>query len=259
MKLAICGDSWFSSDTRYPGRSFGELLCAKREWELITLALGGCSTFAICLQVDKAIETRCDFVIVGTTTPDRIDIPMMDRGIPGPFQRIRDLFDWQNYFENSPGVFDRQRGLSNIQYDPEFLSSRHDFLIDPTIYSATMANLLWLRESKKLTAEQAEALKLYMTNLYDHGVKRDTDVRLLNDACHRLERSGTPYLLCIESLDSDRSLFPGIDPDKIMTMDQFQFGALPRSSAMFHYCPELGGQPFADYIETRIDHLMRAQ
>ena len=259
MKLAVCGDSWFSSDVKYPGRSFGELLCAKRQWELISLALGGCSTFAICLQVDQAIEMGADFVVLGTTTPDRIDIPMMDRGIPGPFQRIRDLFNWDNLFMNSPGVFNRYRGLANINYDPEFLSSQHDFLTEPTIYSATMANLLWLRESKKLTPEQAEALKLYVTNLYDVGVKRETDARLINDACHRLERAGIPYLLCIENMDSDRSLFPGIDPDKIMTMDQFQFGILPRSPAMFHYCPDTGGQPFADYIETRINQLMDQQ
>jgi hypothetical protein len=184
---------------------------------------------------------------------------MMDQGIPTPFQRIRDLFNWDNFFQNSPRVFDRHRGLSNIQYDGEFLSSHNDFLTEPTIYSATMANLLWLRESKKLTAEQAEALKLYMLNLYDMGVKRDTDVRLYSDACHRLDRAGIPYLLCIESLDSDRELFPRIDPNNIMTMDQFQFGALPRSSAMFHYCPNEGGQPFADYIETRITQRMDQQ
>jgi hypothetical protein len=259
VKLAICGDSWFSGDVKYPGRSFGELLCGKNQWELISLALGGCSAFAICLQVDKAIELGADFIVIGTTTPDRIDIPIMNHGVPVPFQSVRDFFSWDNYFKHNPSVFDRYRGLSNISYDSDYLSSQNDFLTEPTIYSATMANLLWLRDSKKLTVEQAEALKLYMTNLYDMGVKRETDVRLYSDACHRLDRAGIPYLLCIESLDSDRTQFPLIDSDKIMTMDQFQFGALPRSSAMFHYCTEVGGQPFADYIETRITQLMDQQ
>ena len=260
MNLAICGDSWFSGDLKYPGRSFGEILCNQNDWNLISLALGGCSNFAICLQVDKAIELQADFVVIGTTTPDRLEIPIMNQEIPGPFEVIQHLFTWDNFFQNSPGVFDHNRGLSNIHYDSECLASQHDFLCDPSVYSATMANLIWLKDSKKLTSEQLAALKLYMTNLYDTGIKKSIDVRLINDACHRLQCSGIPYLLCIESFDSDRNLFPLIDAMRIMTMDQFQFGALPRSSnAMFHYCHESGGQIFADYIKTRINQLMDQQ
>lgn len=260
MNLAICGDSWFCGDRKYPGRSFGEILCDQNDWNLISLAIGGCSAFAICLQIDKAIEMHADFVVIGTTTPDRLDIPILNCGMPESYQKIRDLFDWDNFFHNSPGVFDPKLGISNIDHGRSYLSSENSYAktYRPTIYSATMANLFW-HQSIMLTDQQQQALKLYMLNLYDRNVKNEIDIRLYNNACSRLEHANIPYLLCIEPIDDNDTLFPQIAKEKIMTKDQFQYGALPRSDAQFHYCHETGGHIFADYIATRITDIMEGK
>ena len=75
--VAVCGDSWWSADPNYPGRSFGEILCEQNDWNLITMARQGSTNFAICLQIDKAIELGVDFVVIGAGTPDRADFPII--------------------------------------------------------------------------------------------------------------------------------------------------------------------------------------
>ena len=89
MNVAVCGDSWFAADVDEPGNSFGEVMCSRNNWSLRSLARGGCSNFAIALQVDKAIELDCDFVVLGTTTPDRSEFPIInEKNISISYQSI---------------------------------------------------------------------------------------------------------------------------------------------------------------------------
>jgi hypothetical protein len=256
MKLAICGDSWFTVDKNFPGRSFGEIVCERNSWQLFNYALTGCSNFGICLQIDKALEHDPDFVIVGITTPDRIEIPIFNQKSMAPWRKIREFFTWDTWFSSAPSAYRRHKGLDNIYYEQGHIGNIPWLKNDPTVYTGSLNNFIWMENFRKLTQEQRDALKSYMLNLYDHEVKREIDVRMLNDAVQRLERKKIPYLLCIESLDSDRSLFPSIPSEKIMTLDQFQFGALPRSGkASFHYSDQQNaGEMFADYIKIRIDN-----
>jgi len=254
MKLAICGDSWFTSDLNYPNQSFGEILSQRNQWELISLARGGCSNFAIALQINKAIELNADAVVIGATTADRIEIPIRSKNI-GIWNKLKDLFSWQYWFDNPPSVYVRERGLSNIHYYYSDLSSKHPFMVDPTVVSESMNNLAFGYNRGRLDQEQLDTLKLYMLNLYDNGIKKQVDSWIISDACRRLISAGIPFLIFLEGFENDTTDFDWIPRENIVLVEQFQFGVLPRSDAQFHYCPDLGAPVFANYIESRLTNL----
>jgi hypothetical protein len=150
--IAVCGDSWFSADPDFPGKSFGELVCAKNNWELLSLARGGCSNFTIALQVDKAIERQADFVILGTTTPDRGEFPIINAQNISIWNKLKSSFTWKNWFTTQPEVYVKARGISNMLHTNS-LSSTHNWISNPTIVSESFNNLVF-HDHKKLTPEQ---------------------------------------------------------------------------------------------------------
>ena len=235
--LAVCGDSWFASDIKYPGKSFGEILADQNGFNLLSLARGGCSNFAIALQIDKAIELKVDYVIVGTTTPDRIEIPMQIQG------------------------YDKLKGLSNIQYAPHpDLSSQHAFLVDPTIISESMSNLTidsGNAEFYNLTSDQKAALKAYTVNLYDAGVKQQIDTWIISDACRRLTAATIPFLICIEALFNGEYIADSywIPEKNKVTVEDFSLWNRQLSTARFHYDPDTDGIIIANYLQKRLEEL----
>ena len=251
--LAVCGDSWFSSDPRFPGKSFGEILSGGLDWDFVSLARGGCSNFAICLQINKAIELNVDFVIVGTTTPDRAEFPIINDQNASIWQKLKESFDWQNWFDTQPGVYVKSRGISNVLHSNS-LSMNNAWISDPTIISESLNNLVFWKNTK-LNAEQVESLKHYMLNLYDSEIKRQYDSWIISDACRRLEESGIPYLIFTHSLYKNDFVndIKWINQNKIITQHLKKIGDLGTSNATtFHYDPDYGGKIFADYVEEKI-------
>jgi hypothetical protein len=257
--LAVCGDSWFSSDLKFPGHSFGEVLADKNHWKLLSLARGGCSNFTIALQVDKAIELKADFVIVGITTPDRIEIPMISDSTKSIWDHLKSNFNWGSWGATQPSVYDTDRGLSNIQYAPHpDLSSQHEFLINPTVISESMNNLAFRGSNLdfySLTSEQIEALKLYMLNLYDFKLKTQIDSWIISDACRRLINLNVPFLIVIQGLLCHRELEWVPDKNKIFE-SIFNVGTHPTNfRSRFHYHPD-DGIAIANYVDARLKLLI---
>lgn len=251
--VAVCGDSWFSADLDLPGKSFGEVMCAKNNWQLLSLARGGCSNFAIRLQVDKAIELGADFVVIGTTTPDRGEFPIINTQNSSIWDKLKSSFNWKDWFTSQPEVYVKARGISNVLHTNS-LSSMHPWIQDPTIISESLNNLMFV-DNKKLTAEQLDSLRCYMLNLYDSGIKRQTDSWIISDACRRLEQAGIPYLIFIESLyqwDFSKDIEWVPEPNVVRPRDFSLWTNIPRGPALFHYDAEKGSTIFANYVESRI-------
>jgi hypothetical protein len=261
MQIAICGDSWFSADLDYPEKSFGEVMCANNNWQLWSLAREGCSNFAISLQVDKAIELRVDAVIIGATTPDRCEFPMINDQNISIWDRLKSSFNWLDWFGLQPATYVKKRGISNVLHNNS-LSKTYPWISNPTIISESLNNLMFNRfnsGSTKLTAEQHDALRSYMLNLYDHGIKRQTDCWIISDACRRLESAGIPYLIFIEILylgnfKNDINWIPA--KNIVKPKDFSVWKGLPKGPAQFHYDIKEGSIMFADYVETRIKDLL---
>lgn len=269
--LAICGDSWFTSDLLFPGKSFGEVLTTKYGYSLLSLARGGCSNFAISLQVKKAIELDADIVIIGATTPDRIEIPIISSNL-SRWEELKKLFNYQSWSSMQPKTYDIKRGLSNIKYFSKLdLSAQHDFFENPTIISESLNNLAFQTVHAKeyqqsITKEQIETLKLYMLNLYDVEIKRQYDIWAINDACRQLVEKNKPFLLFTNHLFSDADAIelehkwiPEINKieNKDFSFSQHIGGPVIRSRkpARFHYSIRSSEQ-IADYFQSRIEKLL---
>jgi hypothetical protein len=250
--IAICGDSWFSADTAFPGKSFSEVMCANNQWKLLSLARAGCSNFAIGLQVDKAIELGTDFVVVGTTTPDRGEFPIINNENSSIWAKLKNSFNWDGWFNAQPDVYVKVRGISNILHTNS-ISGTYPWIKDPTIISESLNNLMFWGNNK-LTSEQLDALRSYMLNLYDSGIKRQTDSWIISDACRRLEQANIPYLLFIESLyqwDFSKDI-EWVPEKNVVRPRDFSVYGLPKGSEQFHYDAEKGSPLFANYVESRI-------
>jgi len=262
-KLAVCGDSWFSSDLEWPDRSFGEILARQLNYDLISLARGGCSNVAIALQIDQAIAMKADVVIIGTTTPDRIEIPILTKN-QNMWNALKSAFNWASFDERQLAIYKKSRKLANIKYSPHpDLSSKHDFLIDPCIISESMNNLAFHGPNSDnykddLTSDQYQALQAYMLYLYDSNLKRQTDAWIIGAACHRLTNAKIPFLLFIESLFTDdfRPDIEWIPHENIVEPREFSYGKMVKQDLpRFHYCPEVGGKIFANFIQSRLPEL----
>jgi hypothetical protein len=261
--VAVCGDSWFSADSQLPGKSFGEVMCIANDWELLSLARGGCSNFAIRLQVDKAIELGVDAVVLGTTSPDRSEFPIITDQNRSIWEKLKNSFNWKDWFTSQPEVYVKSRGISNILHTNS-VSSTHKWISDPTIISESLNNLMFVDnklfvDNKKLTAEQLDSLRYYMLNLYDSGIKRQIDSWIISDACRKLEQFGIPYIIFIESLyqwdfSQDISWVP--EKNVVRPKDFSVWKDLPRDSTLFHYDPIQGSKIFANYVESRIKDLL---
>lgn len=203
MKVAVCGDSWFSTDLKLPGQSFGQVLCETNQWQLIDLARGGCTNFAISLQVDRAIEMKADFVLLGTTTSDRLDIPFI-RKKQSFWEKFSEKFDWSSWSSNIDDwkAYTKSKGLGNINFvhHRNNGSAYNKGLEDHTVISETINNFLredlWHGETK----EQKQAVKNYVTYLHDNSLKKQIDCWIISDACRRLQRANIKFLLFAEFL-----------------------------------------------------------
>jgi len=259
IKLAVCGDSWFSSDLEWPGRSFGEILANQLNYELISLARGGCSNVAIALQIDQAIAMKADVVVIGTTTPDRIEIPILTKN-QSMWNALKSAFNWLGFSDRQLSIYKKSRGLANIKYHPHpDLSSKHEFLVDPCIISESMNNLAFHgpnsdKYKDDLTSDQYQALQAYMLYLYDSNLKRQIDVWVISAACHRLFNAKIPFLLFVESLFTNdlRQDIAWIPYENIVESQEFNYGMAQQGTPRFHYCPEVGGNIFADFIQSRL-------
>jgi len=251
--LAICGDSWFSADPNLTGRSFGEIMCQKNNWELWSLARAGSSNFAIGLQVDKAIDLQVDFVVIGTTTPDRCEFPIITAKNESIWTKLKNSFNMKDWFELQPEFFVKKRGISNISHTNS-LSASYPWITDPTIVSGCLTNLMFA-DQQKLNKDQVDALKGYMLYLYDSGIKRQIDSWIISDACARLERAQIPYLIFIESLyqwDFSQDIAWVKEKNVIRPKDFSVWNDLPRDNTLFHYDPKQGSEIFSKFVEKRI-------
>lgn len=236
--LIICGDSWFSTDIRYKGCSFGERLSARHNLAVENFARGGCSNFAVALQIDRAIQMRPDFIIAGCTTWDRVDLPIMESS-----NSLKEFLSWLDFDEHAPDQcrFLKQNGLLNIKYShaANEESAQYSQPALETVVSESINNLIW-NGRYDLDPGILAALKSYIKYLYDSGIKQQIDCWIMSDAARRLQASGIPFLLYVEPL-FNRDYFDDItwlDSRYLVTYNDFSYNQYDNSfPAVFHLSP----------------------
>jgi hypothetical protein len=138
IKVFVCGDSFMSRDPNFPGDHFSEMLDTTH---VVNLAHPGVGNIDICLQLEDALQKQPDCIIVGTTDPGRIEIPV-----------------------------NKYRGHKFAHFRP---GPNQSFISDtiPTLIGEEPG----LAEKHDLTTEQRHAVKEYFTHIYHHELKNTVD------------------------------------------------------------------------------------
>ena len=249
--LAICGDSWFTTDSRYPGQSFGEILATKHNLKIESLARGGCSNFTISLQADKAINLNPNFIIVGCTDWARIELPIQQHS-----NWLKDFLSWVDWPFKSQEVasFSKDKGLLNIKYSHAQYeqSSQYSQIEQETIISESINNILWTNRYN-LDATTLTALEQYILHIYDSGVKQQIDCWIISDVARRLLNSGIPFLLYTEPLFNHDFIenIQWVDKKYCVMSNDFSYYDYPTGPAQFHLNYK-GSCQFAHNWEQRL-------
>lgn len=183
-KLGICGDSFMASmafdennlDNGY-GKHFTELLAKKMKFEIITFARYGCSNQSIRLQMEEIIKENPYLVIIGTTSIDRLEIPINNKKL------------YQNY-----------NSIYNIDYSNN-LNKSSDHInfkkIDPTLYSLTF-NDIFFGNKYNFNEKDINLFKDYFDRMYDLNWKRQQDTWIISDGLRKLQDNNINFY-CINN------------------------------------------------------------
>jgi hypothetical protein len=193
--LGVCGDSFMAptnNSIHYSeelsdsdGKHHSELIAKHFNYELYPLSRGGCSNAGIRLQIEVMIEKKVDFVLIGTTTQDRIEFRLTEE------------------------YFDPKQLIFNVRYEHAPAQSRHDINFGRNQFACE--NFSSLLEGYHYTEpkykEKMQAVKDYFTHLYDPEFKKLQDSWIIANAVQELEYHKIPYLIILWPWMRDHSKF----------------------------------------------------
>ena len=210
-RLYICGDSYMSPVISKPKTHFSELLSDKLNFELIPLARGGMSNLGICLQIEHALREKPDFILLNTTSSDRIEIPFKSN-----HNKNFSLSDIA-YLETSSLSCYTQLGKNNPK------------LISDTLYSLLENDKEWFQKYSSVIANMGlihHAVKSYFQFMYNEHWKNQTDMWCLYSVLHKLELSKIPYLIVLSHMRLENHC-DWINNYNYILPNQHQFNTLP--------------------------------
>lgn len=186
QKIAVCGDSYMAPVTNPAGSHFSELLAQRLGAELIYFARGGMSNGGIALQIQDAVSMRPDLILLDTSLISRVEFPIAQT--PSQFHATDIVY----------------------AHTESVTSHRAEFNCRPNMISDTIISLLDLPESPSRWnnlyrgipnfKEKIEALKQYVTYLFDANWKIQVDKWCMYAVLHQLEMSGVPYVIVHDQL-----------------------------------------------------------
>lgn len=181
--IGVCGDSWYAAtqnidrdDCRNSkGKHFTELLANRLNCDLFTLARGACSNSCIRLQISEMVKRKVDFIIVGTTSVNRIEYPRHD-----------------------DREFDPDLGIYNIYYTctPDQSSVYFDETKEVLI-SDTLTNIFGNENNFApiRSEEQRDAIKHYYLEMFDLKFREQQDAWIIASGIQEIRDAGIPYIL----------------------------------------------------------------
>jgi hypothetical protein len=165
------GCSFMSTDSRYQDRpSFLDQYAAVRGWQHVCLARPGATNFSIRLQIQRAIEDGADYVVVGATSSDRIDVTKVDfiRRLPIQLEHIQ----YTGYHATSEAHVDNQFAY---------------------IVSDTLNNVVENTYSG-LDADCVDSVKHYIRDLHNPDLADLRDRWVIRDGLRELAKAKIPFL-----------------------------------------------------------------
>ncbi len=181
--LGICGDSWFSATKNLnrcdcrdsEGKHFSEILAKKLDYDLFTLARGAVSNSCIRLQISELVKKRVDFIVVGVTTPNRIEYPRYDNREYNPALGIYNV-----YYTHTPDQ-------SAAHFNPN----------NEVMISDTLTNIFGnkFNHAPVRSEKQREAIKDYYLEVFDLKFREQQDAWIVASGIQEIRDAGIPYIL----------------------------------------------------------------
>ena len=179
--LYSCGCSFMSIDTKDTGiTSFLDLYAEQKGFKHVSLARSGATNFLIRLQIEEAIKQNADYIVISTTTNDRMDIPIIAResDIQWPVQ-LKDV-EYAGY---------RSASANNITTDPK--------IVCDSINNWTTDNYKWVFHDNfkrtEITQPQIEAKKQYVAMLHNFTLEQTKDYYIISEGLRKLISLGKKF------------------------------------------------------------------
>jgi hypothetical protein len=198
-KIVVCGDSFCSAGI-HSETHFSQLLSNKYGYDVINIARGGISNTAICYQIKQAINMNPDLIIFRVTGSSRLDIPIKK--------------------------FNKHIGLRNFLYPWSYEHSHtspHTGGVTGTVLSDTIEGFFVesrqqsLPENLKISISVKEAIKQYITYMYDDDLQTERDKWMIGYWLSQLEKKNIPYIeICENGIGKEIYIYIKNNPDKIM-------------------------------------------
>lgn len=181
--LYSCGCSFMAIDTKQTGiTSFLDLYCKEKNFKHVGLARSGATNFLIRLQIEEAIKQNADYIVIGTTTSDRIDIPIQakEKDIQMPVE-LKDI-DYQGYRSQSVNYVDTS--------NPKIISD--------SINNWTTSNYQTVFHKNHTRTEisqaQIDAMKHYVAMLHNFSLEQTKDYYIISEGLRKLISLGKEFI-----------------------------------------------------------------
>lgn len=194
--------------------SYGALLAKKMNLTPVNISKHSGSNFSIMCQVLWALKHGAEFILIGSTSVDRLDWIAQGGELKG-YPRAPDF----NYHGYHPYNETDHPFVGNPRYNPVILSDSipsiaHviDNFKEFDKNRKSNKEDYWGRRLKNESKERLDILKSYISEVYDHNLKYVADRSHLLMAVRECERKRISYFVVdsnldlAEYLDSDRCL-----------------------------------------------------
>lgn len=221
-KLVVCGDSFSAGIgcVNMLTQAYGVLVAEHLGLELITLARGSASNYAIYLQAMQAgdFDEVPELVIIGQTSYDRIE--WVAEGVDANWHHTLHNLNYHLYPPHHLAQPHHAGPLpfflkDDPNYNPYILSEQVGAIDDYINCVKKNQNVGYY---KRLHSEPIEKLKLirdYYIKIFDGGVKRDYDNGLLVQSYNYLKKRGAKVII----LSCEEKIKKFIDEDDLVWQD----------------------------------------
>jgi hypothetical protein len=174
-KLFSCGCSFMAIDTENHGiTSFLDLYANEKGFDHVSLGRSGATNFLIRLQIEEAIRRNADFIVIGTTTSDRMEIPIpgKENDIQWPVT-IKDI-EYRGYRSTSEHNVDTRNPKIISDSINNWTTDFYDFVPHDNF------------KRKEITPEVIDAMKHYVAYLHSFQLDQMKDYFIIAEGLRKL-------------------------------------------------------------------------
>jgi hypothetical protein len=181
--LYTCGCSFMSMGLVHRGvTSFLDLYAKEKNFNHVSLGRSGATNFLIRLQIEEAISQDADYVIIGATSSDRIDFPLLDKEDQlGNHVTIHDVEyrGYNSFSENNVSYNDTKMisdSISNFTYEKNYKLIHNN------------------QGRREITPEMITAMHHYLAYLHSNKIQITKDYFMISDGLRKLQALNKPFI-----------------------------------------------------------------